>query len=156
MQMQPILEGGSTSPRATSDLPQHQGVRRAQQSHTGQTRQPQRVMSMILRGGPTHTDLDENLVYLGGRSSHGDRTCGGRPIWSVMKCITWNLWGLRDDRRRDIVGQYLREWGADVICLQETMVTHLEQQTWTSLGWGSGEAYVSIPASGRSGGTMLA
>ena len=28
-----------------------------------------------------------------------------------MKCITWNVRGLRDDNWRGIVGQYLREWG---------------------------------------------
>ena len=54
------------------------------------------------------------------------------------------------------MGRYLREWGADVICLQETMLTHPEQQIWTSLGWGSGESQVFIAASGRSGGIILA
>ena len=73
-----------------------------------------------------------------------------------MKCITWNVRGLRDERRRGIVGRYLQEWGVDVICLQETMLTHLDQRTWTSLGWVSGESYVAISASGRSGGIILA
>ena len=36
------------------------------------------------------------------------------------------------------------------------MLTHLEQPIWTSLGWGSGESQVSIAASGRSGGMILA
>ena len=39
-----------------------------------------------------------------------------------MKCISWNVRGLQDERRRGIVGCYLREWGADIICLQETML----------------------------------
>ena len=39
-------------------------------------------------GGPNHTDLGGYLIYLGGRLYHGDRTCGGRPICTVMKCIT--------------------------------------------------------------------
>ena len=46
--------------------------------------------------------------------------------------------------------------GADIICLQETMLTHLDQRTWTSLGWGSSESHVAIAASGRSGGILLA
>ena len=32
-----------------------------------------------------------------------------------MKCISWNVRGLRDERRRGIVGRYLREWGADIM-----------------------------------------
>ena len=73
-----------------------------------------------------------------------------------MKCISWNVRGLRDERRRGIVGRYLREWGAELICLQETMLAQLEQRTWTTLGWGSGAAHVAIEASGRSGGILLA
>ena len=90
-----------------------------------------------------------------GRLVHGGWT-GGCIDRLIMKCISWNVWGLRDERRRGIVGRYLRDWGADVICLQETMLTHLEQRIWTSLGWGSGESQVSIAASGRSGGIILA
>ena len=73
-----------------------------------------------------------------------------------MKCISWNVRGLRDARRWGIVGRYLREWGAEIILLQETMLTQVDQQIWTSLGWGSGEAHVAIAASGRSGGIILA
>ena len=68
-----------------------------------------------------------------------------------MKCISWNMRGLRDAKRLDIVGRHLQEWGAEIILLQETMLTQVNQQTWTSLGWGSGEAHVAIAASGRSG-----
>ena len=73
-----------------------------------------------------------------------------------MKCISWNIRGLRDERRRGIVGRYLREWGAEIICLQETMLAQLEQRTWTTFGWGSGVTHVAIEASGRSGGILLA
>ena len=79
-----------------------------------------------------------------------------RCVQDPMKCISWNVRGLRDENRRGIVGRYLREWGAEIICLQETMLAQLEQRTWTSLGWGSGAAHVAIEASGRSGGILLA
>ena len=36
------------------------------------------------------------------------------------------------------------------------MLTHPEQRTWTSLGWGSGESHVSIATSGQLGGIILA
>ena len=54
------------------------------------------------------------------------------------------------------MGKYLWEWGADVICLHETMLTHPDQRTWTSLGSGSGESQFSIAALGRSSGIILA
>ena len=73
-----------------------------------------------------------------------------------MKCISWNVRGLRDERRHGIVGRHLREWGAEVVCLQETMMAQFEQRFWTALGWGSGNAHVAIATSGRSGGILLA
>ena len=54
------------------------------------------------------------------------------------------------------MGCYLREWGADIICLQEMMLAQLEQRSWTTLEWGSRAAHVAIEASGRSGGILLA
>ena len=48
------------------------------------------------------------------------------------------------------------KWGADIICLQETMLVNTEQQTWSDLGWGGSESHVSIDASGRSGSILLA
>ena len=35
------------------------------------------------------------------------------------------------------MGRYLREWGADIICLQETMSSQVDQHFWTVLGWGT-------------------
>ena len=54
------------------------------------------------------------------------------------------------------MGWYLREWGADIICLPETMLVNTDQCTWSDLGWGGSETHVSIDASGRSGGILLA
>ena len=73
-----------------------------------------------------------------------------------MKCISWNVRGLRDARRRGTVGRYLQDWGAEIVCLHETMLLKFNQQTWTALGVGSAEALVAIAASGQSGGIILA
>ena len=73
-----------------------------------------------------------------------------------MKCITWNVRGLRDANRRGIVGRCLREWGADIICLQETMICQADHSFWSTFGWGNAGASTSIAASGRSGGVLLA
>ena len=81
---------------------------------------------------------------------------GGDAHPPLMKCITWNVRGLRDPRRRGVVGRYLREWGADIICLQETMLINSDQRIWSYLGWGGNDTHVCIDASGRSGGILLA
>ena len=73
-----------------------------------------------------------------------------------MKCISWNVRGLWDAKTRSTVGCYLREWGPEIVCLQETMLLQVDQQIWTALGLGSAEVHVAIDASGRSGGIILA
>ena len=66
----------------------------------------------------------------------GGITSGRRCTLTPMKCITWNVRGLRNPRRQGVVGRYLKEWGADVICLQETMLASTDHRTWSDLGLG--------------------
>ena len=73
-----------------------------------------------------------------------------------MRCITWNVRGLRDPWRRGVVGRYLREWRVDIICLQETMLVNTNRRFWSDLGWGGSDTYVCIDASKRSGDILLA
>ena len=73
-----------------------------------------------------------------------------------MKCITWNVRGLCNPRRRGLVGRYLKEWGADIICLQETMLAIIDHRTWSDLGWGGEATQVCIEANGRSSSVLLA
>ena len=54
------------------------------------------------------------------------------------------------------MGRYLKEWGADVICLQETMLASIEHYIWSYLGWGGEAIQVCIDANGRLGGVLLA
>ena len=89
-----------------------------------------------------------------GRPAYGGRRW--RQARFPMRYISWNVRGLRDERKQGIVGRHLREWGAEVVCLQETMMAHYEQLFWTALGVGCGNAHVAIAASGRSSGILLA
>ena len=66
----------------------------------------------------------------------GDITSGRSCAFTPMKCVTWNIRGLRNPRRRGVVGRYLKEWGANIICLQETMLANMEHCIWLDLGWG--------------------
>ena len=54
------------------------------------------------------------------------------------------------------MGRYLREWGAEVLCLQETLMEQDDSRLWHALGWGEGGAHMVIEAAGRSGGIALA
>ena len=73
-----------------------------------------------------------------------------------MRCVSWNVRDLRHSRRRGVVGRYLKDWGADIICLQETLLTCTDHRIWSDLGWGGETSQVRIGATGRSGGVMLA
>ena len=63
-----------------------------------------------------------------------------------MRCIAWNVRGLRDPCSWRVVGRYLKEWGADIIYLQETMLESTEHRTWSELGWGENETHICIHA----------
>ena len=54
------------------------------------------------------------------------------------------------------MGRYLQERGAEVVCLQETLMEHDDSRLWRALGWGEGGAHVTLEAAGRSGGIALA
>ena len=44
-----------------------------------------------------------------------------------LKILSWNVKGLNDCRKRLIVKNLLREWKCDVICLQETKLTGMDE-----------------------------
>ena len=54
------------------------------------------------------------------------------------------------------MGRYLREWGAEVVCLQETMIEQDDSRLWRALGRGEGGSNVTLEAAGRSEGIAVA
>ena len=72
-----------------------------------------------------------------------------------MKCISWNVHGLHDIKRWSIMAKYLREWGATVMCLQETWMKKCEPQDWRVVGRDFLEGYHVVNATGRSGGVLI-
>ena len=53
------------------------------------------------------------------------------------------------------MGRYLREWGATVVMLEETMLETCDVQVWNALSRGHLEGYVALEPIGRSGGEVL-
>ena len=37
-----------------------------------------------------------------------------------LKLLSWNVRGLNNPRKRDVVKNLLREWKCDIVCLQES------------------------------------
>ena len=62
-----------------------------------------------------------------------------------MKCISWNVRGLRNVKRRSIV-----------VCLQETWLEKYEPHDWRMVGRDILEGYHAVNATGRSGGVLIA
>ena len=54
------------------------------------------------------------------------------------------------------MGCYLREWGTEVVCFQETLMEEDDNRLWRALGWGEEGAHVVIEAAERSRGIALA
>ena len=45
---------------------------------------------------------------------------GGSRITMMVKIISWNVRGLNDEGKRDLVRNQINQWGADVYILLET------------------------------------
>ena len=52
-----------------------------------------------------------------------------------MKLKLWNVRGLNDPKKREVVKNWLHEWKCDVVCLQETKLDQVDWRLIRSL-WG--------------------
>jgi exonuclease III len=43
-----------------------------------------------------------------------------------MHIITWNVRGLNNPNKRQVVKNMLREWKGDLVCLQDTKINKME------------------------------
>ena len=64
-----------------------------------------------------------------------------------MRCITWNIHGLKDEKRHRIVGRYLWEprWSVSK-----------KRRGWNGVGRGFQDRFLEVNAIGRSGGMVVA
>lgn len=71
-----------------------------------------------------------------------------------FKIISWNIRGLNDLNRRDIVKQKAREWKPSIFVLQETKIQECNDLlVWKS--WGNiNVRWIDAPSEGRSGGIL--
>jgi exonuclease III len=72
-----------------------------------------------------------------------------------LKILSWNVRGLNDRDKRNQVRYFLKLWGADVICLQETKLDLITRGIVRSL-WGIHHVdWVYLGSDGASGGILL-
>ena len=53
-----------------------------------------------------------------------------------LRLISWNIRGLNNPQKRDVVKNLLKDWRGDVVCLQETKLASVDGSIVHSL-WGN-------------------
>ncbi|KAH7687154.1 Exodeoxyribonuclease III protein [Dioscorea alata] len=73
-----------------------------------------------------------------------------------MKVLSWNVRGLGRPSKRHLINDFLTSTKADLVCLQETKLQELHTSMWKSIGSRHLDSFHFLPASGTSGGIIMA
>ncbi|XP_070017166.1 uncharacterized protein [Nicotiana sylvestris] len=73
----------------------------------------------------------------------------------MIKVISWNVRGLNDKKKREIIKSQVQNWRADIICMQETKVEGDIEEIVRQIWGGRWVRYASLEASGTRGGILL-
>nr|XP_033512517.1 uncharacterized protein LOC117277208 [Nicotiana tomentosiformis] len=85
---------------------------------------------------------------------------GGVGKWGLLllmevKILSWNVRGMNDPNKRVIIKVGVREWGANLVCFQETKMEVLSDAIVRSVWGSSWVKYDWIPAVGSARGILL-
>ena len=71
--------------------------------------------------------------------------------------LNWNVQGLNNNARKDVVNELIRDFNATIICLQETKLQAIDQASvLRTLGANFANSYAVSPADNTRGGILLA
>ena len=72
-----------------------------------------------------------------------------------LRFISWNVRGINNPQKREVVRHLLREWRCDIVCLQETKLACIDLRMVRSL-WGNQHVdWVALDAINTAGGILL-
>jgi exonuclease III len=72
-----------------------------------------------------------------------------------LKFLTWNVRGLNNWEKRICIKNMIKEWQADIICLQETKMEFITTQIVLSLWRCRYVDWMFLGSNGASGGILL-
>lgn len=72
-----------------------------------------------------------------------------------LRIISWNVWGLNELGKRQIIKAALRRWKPNVVCLQETKMGFIDRRVVSSLGGGRWFDWEFLGAAGSSKGILV-
>ena len=73
-----------------------------------------------------------------------------------IKVISWNVRGVNAPEKRKVIKNFLRNYRADIICLQETKVQEMSVKLARGLGAGRRWNWKTLNAEGSAGGHPFA
>lgn len=71
------------------------------------------------------------------------------------KIMSWNVRGLNEINKRLQIRNVLREWKADIVCLQETKLKMIKRRIIRSLWSGILVDWVFLTSNGAAGGVVV-
>ncbi|XP_070020674.1 uncharacterized protein [Nicotiana sylvestris] len=72
-----------------------------------------------------------------------------------VKVLNWNIRGLNDKNKRSIVGSLVREWRADIVCLQQTKMEDIPASMLYQIWGNRWVEWAELKASGTRGGIVV-